>query len=83
EEQSAGVPGALSNQPADKSTNTKNANNKTTSTTQENQSDSKDLVNRTTELNRDFQLDRTQRHIRYQQGELQHLSVSVLINGKP
>lgn len=83
QEQSTGVPGALSNQPADKPANTKNANNKTTSTTQENQSDSKDLVNRTTELNRDFQLDRTQRHIRYQQGELQHLSVSVIINGKP
>ncbi|MGL4978565.1 MAG: flagellar basal-body MS-ring/collar protein FliF [Plesiomonas sp.] len=86
-EQSAGVPGALSNQPADKQADKPaNNNNKTknTATTPErNSSSSNDFVNHTTELNRDFQLDKTQRHIRYQQGELQHLSVSVLINGKP
>ncbi|MGL5990694.1 MAG: flagellar basal-body MS-ring/collar protein FliF [Plesiomonas sp.] len=82
-EQSTGVPGALSNQPADKQTD-KPANNKTKTTTSESEpSGSNDFVNHTTELNRDFQLDKTQRHIRYQQGELQHLSVSVLINGKP
>ncbi|WP_329603458.1 flagellar M-ring protein FliF C-terminal domain-containing protein, partial [Plesiomonas shigelloides] len=77
------VPGALSNQPADKSTNPNHPCNTTTSTPQANQQDSKHLVLRTTELNRPFPLARTQRHLRYQPGEPQHSRVSVLIYGKP
>lgn len=62
-----GVPGALSNRPPEEGE--EEGNNKG--------------GNEHSESSRDYALDRTLKHILYQQGQLKRLSVSVLLNGQP
>ncbi|MGF1714969.1 flagellar basal-body MS-ring/collar protein FliF [Photobacterium chitinilyticum] len=62
-----GVPGALSNRPPEEG---------------EDEGDNK-AANERGESSRDYALDRTLKHTFYQQGQLNRLSVSVLLNGQP
>lgn len=72
-----GVPGSLSNQPPAKPTDPNTA-----SMSQTNQNKTNDNRSERNEVNREFENSRSVIHTRYQQGRLQQLSVSVLLNNK-
>ncbi|KXI22962.1 flagellar basal-body MS-ring/collar protein FliF [Photobacterium sanguinicancri] len=62
-----GVPGALSNRPPEEGDEEKDPN----------------AGNERGENSRDYAMDRTMKHTYYQQGQIERLSVSVLLNGDP
>jgi flagellar basal-body M-ring protein/flagellar hook-basal body protein (fliF) len=76
-----GIPGSLSNQPPAKKADTTN-NGKTASTTNNQESKSNDSRTERNEFSRQYDNSRSVVHTQYQQGRIQQLSVSVLLNSE-
>ena len=76
-----GIPGSLSNQPPAKKPDTTN-NSKTATTANNQESKSNDSRTERNEFSRQYDNSRSVVHTQYQQGRIQQLSVSVLLNSE-